>query len=207
MHKLPLKAAFLAISLTLTCVSVKATTVFSNTAGPNSSFSAGYFGQSFTTPAVGGPWSGITFNYYSNAGPATTPYANGNLFLTSTPYTGLPTGLNTSIAGFIAEALSSSISGGEWFFNGSVTLQTGTTYYVYEDALLPIGALTGGNTVAGAGDFFTTGAGTAFVGPNSASTNFAVNSIPEPGTASTMLIGALALAGFATRRRRSHPAQ
>lgn len=202
MYKLSLKAALLAISLTVTCASVKATGIFSNTAGTLSS-GAGYFGQFFTTPAVGGPWSDITFNYYSNSGPATTPYANGDLFLLSAAYNGLPTGLNTSTPGFIAEALSSSIVNGVWVFNGGVTLQTGTVYYVYGDALLPNAAITGGNSVAGAGDSYTSSAGVPFDGPNSVSSNFAVNSIPEPGTGLTMLIGALTLAGVTVRRWRS----
>ena len=200
MIKLTTTVALLAISLT--CASLKAGVFTEFTSGTNYTGSAGYVGQEFTTPS-GGPWDDITFNFFSNEGPATTPNAQGDLFLTSTEYVGTPAGLSTSIPGFIAEALSSSISGGAWVLSPSVTLQPSSAYYVYSDALFSAGSITGASAPSGATFLFSPSSTTDFV-TSPASANFevsgsAVSAVPEPGTVSTILLGAFAVAGFAAR--------
>lgn len=96
------------------------TTPPSQNSPTNSSFDQG---ESFTTGA-GGPWSNITFNFYSDA----SPYAVGDLFLYDEPYTGTAAGLGTG-AGYIDEA--TTIVSDVWDFASAVTLSADTTYYVY----------------------------------------------------------------------------
>jgi len=191
-----LSATLLLLAISLTCVPAKAGTIVENTAGTIAS-AAGYFGQTFTTP-TGGPWYDIAFNFFT---PGAAPYALGDLFLTTTPYTGTPAALSSSMTGFIAEA--TSISGGMWVFSSSVALQSGTTYYVYSDADFPLHAIEGGSaTSGGAGNYYYTSSSTTDFAPaDGSSANFEVSSLPEPGTASATLLGILALAGIAARRR------
>jgi hypothetical protein len=89
------------------------------------------FGESFTTPG-GAPWDDITFNYYSNDNPVTTPSAAGNAFLLTQEYLGTPSALSSSTPGFLAE--STGISGEAWIFNPSVVLNPDTEYWLYPNA-------------------------------------------------------------------------
>lgn len=191
-----LGATLLLLALSLTCVPVKAGTIVENTAGTFAS-AAGYFGQSFTTP-TGGPWYDIGFAFLT---PGDAPYALGSLFLTTTPYTGTPAGLSSSMAGFVAE--STTISGGMWVFSSSVALQSSTTYYVYSTGNFPLHAIEGGSPISGgAGNYYYTSSSTTdFTSPGGFSANFEVSDAPEPGTASVTLLGILALAGIVARRR------
>ncbi|MEO5721096.1 MAG: hypothetical protein ABIR71_06465 [Chthoniobacterales bacterium] len=81
--------AGLALSLALTLATARADTVASFTGGPGSAAVAIYPGQSFTSVASD-PLSNITFNFFSNANPATTPFALGTGFLLSTQFAGSP---------------------------------------------------------------------------------------------------------------------
>jgi hypothetical protein len=143
-----------------TATLVPAQVIVQYTAGP--AVGTDYWGQSFTTPG-GGPWSNITFNFYSTAAsgsnPASTPTAVGSAFLLTQEYLGTPAALSASTPGFVAESVS--ISGGMYIFAPSVVLNSGTKYWVYENASMFI---TGSNTAG-------TSAQALYVAPN-ATSNF-----------------------------------
>jgi hypothetical protein len=88
-------------------------------------------GQSVTTGSSSLPWNNITFNWFSDV-PATTPTAFGTLFLLSSEYLGTPAALSAATPGFLAQ--SQSISGGQYIFDPSVTLQANTQYFFYANA-------------------------------------------------------------------------
>ena len=190
MYTFSLKAALLGMALTCGLVKAAPIDIVSNTSGTMANGNAAYVGQAFTTAATGGPWDDIALSFYSNEGPATAFYSQGDLFLFSTPYTGTPAGLSTSVTGFIAEALASNISGGMWVFNPSVTLQAGTEYYVYSDVLFAAEAITGGDIISG-GQVYAAGISTTDFTSATASLNFQVNgsAVPEPGSIGLTLIG------------------
>jgi hypothetical protein len=102
----------------------------------NSGTSGFYYGQTAQTPASGGPWNNITFNFYSCSDPSCTsvgaPHAEGNLYILSQGCdTTSPNGLATSP--FLI-AKSTGISGGVYTFSPTVVLQPSTTYYFCSDA-------------------------------------------------------------------------
>lgn len=111
-------------------------------------------GESFTTPA-GGPWSSISFNFYSGVGapPYTTPVAPGTAFLLSTAYAGTPEALSAATPGFIASSISN--AGGIYTFDRAVTLQPNTQYWIFANTA---GVRFSGSTTAG------TSAQTLYVG-------------------------------------------
>ena len=160
----------------------RADLIASNTAG-NLTSSASYFGQSFTT-AAGPLETNITFNFFSNS-PATTPFAIGTGFLLRQAYTGTPAGLSTSTAGYLGMATA---SGGLYSFGSAVTLTGGTQYFFYENAVIAPGAITGGNIIVGANDYFTNSSTTSFTAVTG-STNFAVNGTTVPEPASALMFG------------------
>jgi hypothetical protein len=123
-----------------------------------------FFGESFTTPA-GGPWSNITFNFFSDI-PATTPTAAGTAFLLTQEYLGTPASLNSSVPGFLAA--STSVSSGHYNFDPTLVLQTNTKYFLYENASL---ATSGGNAIAGGNAYFAV----------DSTTNFAPAPVLPPG--------------------------
>ena len=185
----------LAIGL-LTCAPATAGVIQSVTSGAGFITDNFYLGQSFTTP-VGGPWSGITFNFFSDANPAITPYAIGTAYLFNQVFAGTPATLSSAAPGFIAA--DTSIVGNKYVFGPSVILQPGTQYFLYSDAFF----LT--NSISGAGG------GTALYAaayPNSSfgqepvTLNFALGgtAVPEPGGISLVSIGVLA--GFCRFVRR-----
>ena len=121
-------------------------TILQNTGGDIGSIFA-FVGESFTTPE-GGPWSNITFNFYSDV-PATTPAAAGTAFLLTQEYLGTPNALGTGTAGFLAQ--STGISGGQYVFDPSLILQPNTKYFLYENLAF---TTSGGNTFAGGNAYF-----------------------------------------------------
>jgi hypothetical protein len=159
-----------------------------------------FFGESFTTP-VGGPWTGIAFNFYSNI-PATIPTAAGTAFLLSQAYLGTPSALGTGTPGFLAA--STSITGGKYIFDSSVTLQANTMYFLYENAAL---ATSGGNTLAGAAAYFAgtsnTDFATATVGgiPQVANFSLTGQAVPEPSSLALCGLGLAGTIGYVARRR------
>ncbi len=201
MRKLYSAVGFLGICLT--SGSLQADTIVRLTDFTGASFSTEYIGQGFET-GLGGDWTDITFNFFSSPG---TPYALGTLYLFDQPFTGTPSTLSAAAPGFIAT--DSSISGGVYVFDPSVLLLPITQYYVYADTAFPSGSITGGlpGSVGESGTFATFGT----VSPTGSYSalpdlpNFVVDGtyVPEPGTASCLLLGALGLVAGAVWRRGS----
>lgn len=127
-EKWVLALAFAALAAALPA---RATTLADYTAGTTDS--GGYFGLAFTTPS-GGPWDEITFNFFAVDG--TTPVAAGTAYLFTSAYTGSPTGLSS--ASYLAA--STGVSSNVYDFSATFTLQPGTTYYIYEDTRIAVGA-------------------------------------------------------------------
>jgi hypothetical protein len=86
-----------------------------------------YCGQTVTTPA-GGPWDNIKFNFYQAS--TGNPDAIGGLYALTQAYTGSPSALSTSTAGFLA--YTTTINNGVWEFSG-LTLNPSTQYFFYMD--------------------------------------------------------------------------
>jgi len=174
-------------------------------AGPIVQYLAGTFsfaaaapeGESFTTPG-GRPWNSISFNLYSNI-PATTPAAPGTAFLLSMACAGTPAALRNATPGFIAS--SSSNAGGIYTFDGPVTLQPNTQYWIFTNATAVMsGSITAGTA---AQSQYT---GSPFVNFPAQVLNFTLSgtvATPEPST--WALTGAVlcGLAFFARRTRRA----
>ncbi len=164
-------------------------------------------GQSFTMPPNATPWTGITFNFFSDQG--LTPVASGKAYLFSMPYTGTPGGLagltnpagasasamakaksrakkggaRDAAAGFVA--VSTGISGGAYVFPPSMVLQPGATYYIYVDTAaggFPGGIATGGSVAGGVG--FAAGGAAGTFAPMAGSANFRVNGVAVPPASS-----------------------
>ena len=158
-----------------------------------------YVGQSFTTPA-GGPWGNITFNFFSNASPATTPYAIGTAYLLSQVFAGTPATLSPAAPGFIAA--DTSIVGNVYVFGPSVILQPNTQYFLYSNALFLAGSVTG--APGGSGLYAAAYSNSSFI-QEPANANFALNgtAAPEPGSLSLLSLGMLAgLCKFVRRKAR-----
>jgi hypothetical protein len=175
-----------------------------NTGGTASSVVPLFFGQPFTTPA-GGPWDNLAFNFFADT-PTPTPVAFGVAYLLTQPYDGPPAGLSPAVPGFLAQ--STGISGGQYVFAPSVTVQPLTQYFLYEQRLIPTGAITGGNIFIGANDFFMVDAITPLtsgrVSANYALTGTAaVSANPEPATLAMLGAGLATLAGYGWRRRQA----
>jgi len=176
----------LALSALASLADARANTIAENTGG-NSTNAPGYFGQSFTTVTVS-PESNVAFNFFSDFS-ATTPYALGAGFLLSMQYTGTPSALSASTPGFLGQATA---SGGFYTFNPSLTLLPSTQYFFYENALIPVGAITGGNVYAGGQDYYAVSASSNFA-VGTLSTNFrvtgsVVSGVPDSASTWTLLL-------------------
>lgn len=139
----------------------------------------GFYGQSFTTTTPQ-PETDIIFNFYSNV-PATTPAAFGTGFLLSQQYLGTPAALSSATPGFLAEATA---SGGEYSFGSAATLLPSTQYFFYENASIPSGSISGGQSDYSGGNFYRALASGADFGSSAPeSANFLVQgtaAVPEP---------------------------
>jgi len=157
-----------------------------------------WWGVTFQTP-TGGPWDKLTFNFYGET--TITPDAAGTLYLLSQPFTGVPNALSSTAPGFIAST--STIVGGEWVFNSSLTVQPGTQYYLFADQQMVIEG--GGTDVATTRNYFTTDPNTTYLvsSPGSGQPDFlfAGTVVPEP---SLLRLTALGLASGLVRLRRRH---
>ncbi|MBN2320550.1 MAG: PEP-CTERM sorting domain-containing protein [Acidobacteria bacterium] len=158
----------------------------------------GFYGFAFTTPS-GGPWNNIFVNYFSDSG-STTPFAQGNLFLFNSVYTGTPEDLAASAY----SAQSTGILGGQWDFSDSVVLQASTQYFFYSDADTAPRAIYGGAAIPNGWGFWTSSSTTLFNQTGTGS-NFLVEGdvIPEPGTLILLStgLGALGLAAYRRRKK------
>ena len=132
---------------------LSAGTISGDNTGTAAADVAAYWGVNFVTPA-GGPWNNLTFNFFSETAAANVPYAAGTLYLLSSNYTGLPTGLSAVTAPQLIASTSNINAAGEWVFAPSQTVSAGTQYYVFEGTLLP-------STISGLG---TGGGGVGFTG-------------------------------------------
>lgn len=186
--------------LAFAAVSARAGVIIQNTGGTGTT--APFFvGESFKTP-TDFLYYNLTFNFYSNV-PATSPEAAGTAFLLSAPYSGTPSALSTTTAGFLTESTSS--TGGDYAFNPSFVLLAGTTYYLYTNAAMSI---SGGNSFPNATTYLASDAASDF-GATFSTANFSLNGnavgvpLPEPSsqTALYVLSGAVGL-GFVVMRRR-----
>ena len=180
------------------CLSVGgfAATITENTTGPVDN-SAGYFGQSFTTPGSG-PWNNITVNFATTAG---TPVALGTLYLFTAAYSGTP----AALSGAGAFATSVSIVSNQWTFASGVSLASSTLYFFYSDALFGANAIGGSASNPYAGGFaFFAGSSASPFGPFAAQdARFNVSgtssAVPEPATYATLAAGML-LVGYLRKR-------
>lgn len=186
--------------------SARANTIAENTGGMFLITDEFYVGQSFTTVSAG-PVSNIAFNFFSDV-PATTPYAIGTGFLLSMEYTGTPANLSSSTPGFLGQAAA---AGGFYTFDPSLTLLAGTQYFFYENALVPQGAISGGNFYAGGQGYVASSENDSFFGfgnsHNFRVTGTPVTSVPETGSSawflSFSLLGMIFVRGaFACRQQR-----
>ncbi len=188
----------LAIGL-LTCAPATAGVIESVTSGTGFTTDNFYVGQSFTTP-VGGPWSSITFNFFSDANPAVTPYAIGTAYLFNQVFTGTPATLSSGGPGFIAA--DTSIVGNEYVFGPSVILQPNTQYFIYSDALFLISSVSG--AAGGTALYAAAYTNSSFI-QEPDTPNFALGgtAVPEPGGFSLVSIGVLAAFCRFVRRQAS----
>jgi PEP-CTERM motif len=89
-----------------------------------------------------------------------------------------------------------------------VTVQPLTQYFLYEDTLIPAGAITGGNFLPGEDSFFTPNQNLPFAG-DGLSANFAltgtvaVSAVPEPAALASLGMGIMTLAGYGWRRAKA----
>ena len=141
------------------------------------------------------PESNIVFNFFSNASPATTPYAIGTGFLLSMEYLGSPNGLSSATPGYLGQAAA---SGGFYTFNSSLTLAPATQYYFYESAGVNSGISFGG-VYAGGHLYNSGGVNDPYNAGDTQSTNFQVTGIPTtngvPDGGSTWILLLLGLTG------------
>jgi hypothetical protein len=152
-------------------------------------------GQLVLTPD-GGPWDDLVFNFFDTSG---NPYALGDLYLLTSPYTGTPQALSTSASGFLAVSTAAS---DQWVFDTAVSLDADTDYYFYMSENPPVGTVA---DISGSGAFGSGGGTGSFI-----SRPFAMqytldgtvedSSTPEPA-AIILLLSGLVMISVAKRRR------
>jgi hypothetical protein len=158
-----------------------------------------------TTPG-GGPWTNITFNFFSDF--AGTPAAVGTLFLLSQEDSIFnfgsvaPQNLSSSTAGYIAQ--SQSISGGVYVFAPSVVLQPNTQYFFYATASFQH-SYSVSNAYAGGIDYQTGSVGTPYTPFSNMDEAFRLSGdvvgtkVPEP---SSLILFGTGIATLVAKRRR-----
>jgi len=189
-----------ALFASLCFISAHADTVASFTIDTTSIGGPNYLGESFFAGGFG-TFDNIAFNFFAPTG---ADYAVGTGYLFSAPYTGTPSGLNTSGPGFLGSAVAAD---GVYTFSPTVVLTSGTLYYFYENALAPSGAIAG--AVPGPGDaeyLYSTGPSVDYLAQSVASADFLVTGspvsmvTPEPSGVVLLGTGMLSIAGVIRRR-------
>jgi hypothetical protein len=195
-----MKSRLLLMIFAATASLASADVIVAYTAGSDGTVTE-WVGESFTTP-VGGPWTDIAFNFYSDI-PAATPAAAGDAFLLTQEYLGTPSALSSSTPGFLAESTGN--SGGVYTFAPGVVVNASTQYWLYEDTSVTVsGSSTAGGPSGQA--YFATSAATDFAASGTQLANFtlsgSVDPAPEPSTLFSTFAGAGLLAGIALLKRR-----
>ena len=185
--------ALFACSVSILCLcalpAARATTIDENTAGPSTANNNAFFGENFITPGSSS-FNNIAFTFLTSGGAS---YATGTGFLLSLEYTGTPANLSNSTPGFLGQATA---SGNFYTFAGGLTLAPSTTYYFYENAVIPGGTIFGANSYPGHQFYYTEGSNSNFAGQggplNFRVTGTAVSAVPDSGTSALLLSVALA---------------
>jgi hypothetical protein len=179
---------------TLLAFPLCADTISTNFSGTSGNSNGQTPGQLVITPD-GGPWDKLVLNFYDTSG---NPYALGDLYLLTSPYTGTPQTLSTSTSGFLAD---STADNNQWVFDPAVSIDADTHYYFYMSSNPPTGTVA---DISGSG-----GIGSAGGTGNFTSRPFAIqytldgtvegSGTPEPA-AVTLLLSGLAMLSVAKWR-------
>lgn len=180
-------------ALTGTAAVASATVLSSNTSAGGGSLPNYYVGQSVTTPS-GGPWHNLQFNFYGDAS-ATTPVADGTLWLFSSEYTGTIANVSTSSGGYLAST--DSVANNVWQFDSSAWLQPNTQYFFYASS--PLSTYYQGDTYSGGVFYAQGGLGAAWAAQPSMDETFKLQgTVPEPAAMGALVVSSL---GLLARRR------
>lgn len=156
---------------------------------------AQFYGQSFTVVG-GGSFTNIVANFFSDS-PATTPLAAGTGFLLSTEYTGTPGSLSSATPGYLGQAVA---SGGFYDFGSSVTLVSGTQYFLLSNTAMAASG-SGVDVYAGGNAYY---GGSSFDSRITQDAAFRISGTATPDSGTTASLLGLALFGlFALRRKLS----
>jgi len=164
-----------------------------------------YLGQSFTVEGTGS-FTNVAVSFYTGYG-ASIPYADGQLFLYSSAYTGKFSQLGSG-TGFLGSAVG---SGSAYNFGPVLALNGGMQYFAYMNTKNPSAQYTGGNPYAGGETFQAdSSSGFNFYAIPSVDLRFgvsgsssAVAAVPEPASWAMLLLGFGAIGGAMRTRRQT----
>lgn len=176
---------------------------YTNPAGSGDYYGVSY-AESVMTPG-GGPWENIGFHFIDYNGDS---HASGGLYVLSQAYTGRPSNLNSSVAGYLD--FTNTVVDNVWTFD-NLTLNPNTQYFFLMDSNPTMAlklALT--NPYAG-GVLYASGGAGSFQAIPSADMLFVLSgdevaTAPEPGTWALMT-GAAGMVAWFRRRNARFPGQ
>ena len=197
-----LRSILAIVSILSVAVCAHGDTIAEFTGGTGAINLSTYDGQAFLVLGAAN-YTNITFNFYTPSGSA---YAVGTAYLFSSPYMGTPAGLS-SAPGPLGSAIA---LGGEYNFGSSVTLTAGDTYYLFEDSVIPAGAMAGASPTvsefyqaAGPDDIFGSIDATANYLVTGTPVTVGVAPTPEPSSLILLCTGMLgSLAALRSARKR-----